>query len=117
MAGLAVVLDANILIRFAIGKQVPRLLAAYAATVDFLATDTAFVEARRNLPTILRARGHAGVAEDATLAALEAAAEVVTLVPASSYEPMRAAAMARIGPRDADDWPVLACALLLNCPI
>lgn len=61
MAGLAVVLDANILIRFAIGRQVPRLLATYAATVDFLAPDTAFVEAKRNLPSILRARGHPGV--------------------------------------------------------
>lgn len=117
MAGLAVVLDANILIRFAIGRQVPRLLATYAATVDFLAPDTAFVEAKRNLPTILRARGHPGVGEAATLAALDAAADIITAVPASSYEPMRAAALERIGPRDPDDWPVLACALLLNCPI
>lgn len=117
MAGLAVVLDANILIRFAIGRQVPRLLATYAATVDFLAPDTAFVEAKRNLPTILRARGLPGVGEAATLAALDAAADIITAVPASSYEPMRAAALARIGPRDPDDWPVLACALLLNCPI
>jgi predicted nucleic acid-binding protein len=117
MTGLAIVLDANILIRFAIGRQVPQLLANYAATVKFLAPDTALVEARRNLPIILRARGHAGVGEIATLAALDAAAEIVTAVPASSYEPMRAAALARIGPRDPDDWPVLACALLLNCPI
>ena len=117
MAGLAVVLDANILIRFAIGRQVPRLLATYAATVDFLAPDTAFVEAKRNLPTILHARGHPGVGEAATLAALDAAADIITAVPASSHESMRSAAMARIGPRDPDDWPVLACALLLNCPI
>ena len=117
MARLAIILDANILIRFAIGRQVPRLLATYAATVDFLAPDTAFAEARRNLPTILRARGHAGIGEAATLAALDAAAEIMTAVPATSYEPMRAAALARIGPRDPDDWPILACALLLNCPI
>ena len=70
-----------------------------------------------SLGTILRARGHAGPGETATLAALDAAAEVVTAVPASSYEPKRAAALARIGPRDPGDWPVLACALLLNCPI
>ena len=94
MAGLAVVLDANILIRFAIGRQVPRLLATYAATVDFLAPDTAFVEAKRNLPTILHARGHPGVGEAATLAALDAAADIITAVPASSYESMRSAAMA-----------------------
>ena len=117
MARLAIVLDANILIRFALGQQVPRLLTTYSATVDFLTPETAFVEACRNLPTLLRARGHAGAGESATLAALEAAAEIITAVPASSYEPMRAPALARIGPRDPDDWPVLACALLLNCPI
>ena len=117
MAGVAIVLDANILIRFAIGRQVPRLLAAHAAKVDFLAPETAFVEARRNLPNILRARGHTGMSEAATLAAVDAAADIVTAIPASSYEPMRAAALARIGPRDPEDWPVLACALLLNCPI
>lgn len=100
MAGWAIVLDANILVRFAIGRQVPRLLAAYAATVDFLAPDTAFAEARRNLPTILRARGHAGIRGTATLAALDVAADIVTAVPASSYGPMRAPALARIGPRD-----------------
>ena len=117
MAVIAIVLDANILIRFAIGRQVPRLLLAHAAKVDFLAPETAFDEARRHLPTILRARGHTGIRETATLAALDAAADIVTAVPASSYEPLRAAALARIGPRDPDDWPVLACALLLSCPI
>jgi len=117
MAGVALVLDANILIRFAIGRQVPRLLSTYVSTVDFLAPDTAFVEARRNLPAILRTRGHAGTGATAALDALDAAAEIVTSVSASSYEPMRAAALARIGQRGPDDWPVLACALLLNCPI
>jgi predicted nucleic acid-binding protein len=33
------------------------------------------------------------------------------------YGAKEQAALARIGPRDPDDWPVLACALLLNCPI
>ena len=117
MAVIAIVLDANILIRFAIGRQVQRLLVAHAATVDFLAPDTAFDEARRHLPTILRARGHTGIRETATLAALDAVADIVTAVPASSYESLRAAALARIGPRDPDDWQVLACALLLRCPI
>jgi predicted nucleic acid-binding protein len=30
---------------------------------------------------------------------------------------MKPTALARVSPRDPDDWPVLACALLLNCPI
>jgi len=38
-------------------------------------------------------------------------------VPANSYEPLRVPALARIGQRDQHDWQVLACALLLDCPI
>ena len=38
-------------------------------------------------------------------------------MPANSYEPLRVPALARIGQRDQHDWQVLACALLLNCPI
>ncbi len=34
-------------------------------------------------------------------------------VPAGSYDPMRATAMARMGHYDPSDWPVLACALAL----
>lgn len=117
ITGLAVVLDANIPIRFAIGRKVPRLLTGYAETVDFLTPDTAFAEARRNLPIMLESRGYAGAGVTAALAALESAAEIVTVVPASSYVSMRTAALARIGPRDADDWPVLAGALMLKCPI
>lgn len=30
---------------------------------------------------------------------------------------MRASALARIGQRDPEDWPVLACALMSDCPI
>lgn len=117
MARVAIVLDANILIRFALGRHVPRLVDSHSGTVDFLAPDTAFIEARRSLPIILRARGHTLPHESVTLAALDIAEEIITTVPASSYEPLRPAAWARIGQRDPDDWPVLACALLLNCPI
>lgn len=117
MTARAIVLDANILIRYVMGARVPALLAAHAATIDFLAPDIAFEEARKHLPAILRARGDTGVGQAAALAALDAATCVITSVPSSSYEQLRLPALARIGARDATDWPVLACALLLNCPI
>ena len=117
MPARPIILDANILIRYALGKRVPALLAAHTASCDFLAPDTAFAEARRNLPVILRARGKVSSVEVAVLAALDEVTAIVTPVPASSYEPMRAPALARIGQRDPHDWPVLACALLLNCPV
>ncbi len=117
MPARPIVLDANILIRFVLGERVPALLAAHAATTDFLAPDTAFEEARKHLPAILRARGDDGTGGAAAMAALDAAAGVITAVPASSCEPMREAAMARIGQRDPHDWPVVARALLLGCPV
>ena len=117
MKARPIVLDANILIRFVLGEKVPALLAAHAATIDFLAPDTAFEEACKHLPVILRTRGDDGTGEAAALQALDAVTAIVTPVPASSYAPMRAAAMVRIGQRDPHDWQVLACALLLNCPI
>ena len=43
-----IVLDANILIRYVLGEKVPALLAAYSASVDFLAPDTAYAEARQH---------------------------------------------------------------------
>ena len=117
MPARPIILDANILIRCVLGEKVPALLAAHAATIDFLAPDTAFEEARKHLPAILRARGDDGTGGAAALAALDAVTDIVTPVPASSYEPMRAPAMARIGQRDPDDWQVLACAPLLSCPV
>jgi hypothetical protein len=42
MPARPIVLDANILIRFVLGEKVASLLAAHAATIDFLAPDTAF---------------------------------------------------------------------------
>ena len=36
---------------------------------------------------------------------------------AELYAHLKAPALQRIAMRDADDWPVLACALALNCPV
>lgn len=113
----AIVLDANILIRYVLGARVPALLATHAATIDFLAPDTAFAEARKHLPGILRARGEEDAGSAKGLAALDALKDVVTVVPPSSYAPFRKAALARIGSRDPRDWPIMACALLLDCPV
>lgn len=117
MAARPIVMDANILIRFVLGERVQALLVAHAAAIDFLAPDTAFEEARKHLPATLRARGDDGTGAAAAMAALDAVTAIVTPVPASSYEPMREAAMARIGQRDPKDWQVLACSLLLTCPV
>ena len=42
---------------------------------------------------------------------LNALRAIVRPMERAEYEPMQAAALARINQRDPDDWPVLACAL------
>jgi predicted nucleic acid-binding protein len=117
MTTRAIVLDANILVRAVLGSRVPELLAAHAAQATFLAPDIAFDEAREHLPTILAKRGKSAEAIHAALEKLETLAHVIVLVPAESYLPFKDRALARIGPRDHEDWPVLACALAADCSI
>ena len=114
MTRRAIVLDANILIRAPLGQRVRLLIMDHAADVSFFAPDVAFDEAREHLPGLLEKRGVSNVAVLATLDALEA---VVHPVNAELYQPLERSALARIGDRDPDDWPALACALLLDCPV
>jgi predicted nucleic acid-binding protein len=94
-----IVLDANILVRAVLGSRVPDLLAAHAASATFLA------------------RGKSADAIQLAMEKLDALARVIVPIPAESYLPFKDRALARIGPRDPDDWPVLACALAADCPI
>jgi predicted nucleic acid-binding protein len=113
----AIVLDANILVRAVLGTRVTELLAAHTAQATFLAPDIAFDEAREHLPTVLAKRGKSGEAIQAALEKLETLSHVIVPVPPESYLPFKDRALARIGPRDPDDWPVLACALAADCSI
>lgn len=71
---------------------------------------------REHLAAVLDKRGEIRALQASLdkLAALQAA---VQMVDRTEYEVMKPAAMARLMARDPDDWPILACALLLNCPI
>jgi predicted nucleic acid-binding protein len=112
----AIVLDANILLRVVLGRRVARLLSDYAQQVTFLTPDVAFDDVREHLPAILSKRGERLGLQGAldTLAALQG---VVQVLDHAEYQVMKHAALARVGQRDPDDWPIMACALLLNCPI
>jgi predicted nucleic acid-binding protein len=114
MSRRAIVLDANILIRAVLGKRVRTLIVEHAAEVSFFAPDTAFEEAREYLPGLLEKRGVSGVD---VIAVLEALAAVVRPIDVEIYGPMERPALARIGDRDPHDWPALACALALDCPV
>jgi predicted nucleic acid-binding protein len=108
------VLDANILIRGVLEIRVLGLLRKYAGQVEFAAPDVVFQEVRRNLPPILDARKTALEPAMVLLGELES---VVRLVELEEYGIFEAVARERIERRDKNDWPVLATALALNCPI
>ncbi len=109
MSGRAIVLDANILIRAVLGTRALALILKNAATVNFFAPDVAYADAYKYLPALLAKRGIQG---DAALKVVDSLEMVVEL-----YEGMQQQALQRIASRDADDWPVLACAMTLGCPV
>lgn len=114
MSGKAIVLDANILIRAVLGKRVRELIFTNASEVKFFAPDVAYADARKYLPSLLKKRG---VDDAAALHVLDCLEAIVQPIDAELYSGMQQPALQRIAARDADDWPVLACAMMLGCPV
>ena len=114
MSDKSLVVDANILIRAVLGTRARRLIEGNASTINFLAPDAAYAEARRHLPGLL---GKRGAMRDAELGVLDGLESLVQPVEFAFYSPLQQPALQRISRRDADDWPVLACAMLLSCPV
>lgn len=114
MSDKAIVLDANILIRAVLGKRVREIIFEHAATVSFFAPDVAYADAREYLPELLKKRG---VDADAAHLVLDRLEVIVRSIDVEIYEGMQQQALQRIAVRDADDWPVLACAMTLGCPV
>ena len=114
MSGKTIVLDANILIRAVLGKRVRELIVNNAATIKFFAPDVAYADARKYLPALLKNRG---VDASAAILVLDRLEGVVQPIDVELYEGMQQQALQRIAVRDADDWPVLACAMTLGCPV
>ncbi len=110
----AIVLDANILIRAVLGKRVRELIVENLATVKFFAPDVAYEDARKYLPALLEKRGVKGAPAMAVLDTLEA---IVRPLEFDFYAGLQQQALQRIAVRDADDWPVLACAMAIGCPV
>lgn len=109
-----IVLDANILIRAVLGNRVRKLIETYAATVKFFTPDVAYQDARKYLPGLLEKRG---VSPAPALLVLDALEHIVHSIDREIYGELQQQALRRIEIRDADDWPVLACAMQLGCPV
>jgi len=108
------VLDANILIRAVLGQKVRSLIIQYAGQVHFYAPDVCYQDAQKYLPILMKKRK---LPVDCPLAVLTALVKFVEVVDKSLYEGFENSARQRMSTRDIDDWPVLALALTLNCPI
>jgi predicted nucleic acid-binding protein len=109
------VLDANILLRAVFGNRVREHLNAYEDNVAYYTPDVCVTDARKYIPEIAARRG-----TDPALAfsALDKIIDsLIHVVGCSLYEEFEARARARISPRDADDWPVIATAMLIDAPI
>lgn len=109
-----IVMDANILIRCILGEHVPQLLERYIDQIRFFTTVVCYEEVQRHLPTILEKRG---LEPTPFLEALSILKSVVVPLDAEIYDAFETQAKERIVKRDEQDWPLLALALALDCPI
>lgn len=114
MADRRLVLDANILVRAVLGKRVRGLIEHYAGPVDLLVPESAIAEVKEHLPAIHAKRR----------LPLEPAMEVfdrlmvfLQELPESFYVAQEDRARERLIDVDTEDWPILACALALECSI
>jgi predicted nucleic acid-binding protein len=111
------VLDANILIRGVLGKQVEPLLKRYADAVSSLTVEEAFEDAAKYVPSVIQKRGGNDEAVKASLAKLETFRSFVQVVPLDEVNHLETTARKRLAGQDEEDWPYLALAPLLNCPV
>ena len=114
MGGKAIVLDANILVRAVLGRRVRELLLEHAEHIKFFTPDVAYEDAKKYLPGLLDKRG---VSEVVVVQVLDQLQSIIQVIDSEIYGAMKTQALQRIASRDADDWPVLACAMALNCPV
>jgi len=110
----ALVVDANILVRAVLGTRVREVIETYAGEVSFFVPESAYAEAGEHVAALITKRG--GNPEKA-LALLRAPSHQVELVGNEVYREFEVESRERLAQRDPEDWPLLASALALRCPI
>jgi predicted nucleic acid-binding protein len=114
MSNRAIVVDANILIRAVLGKRVREIIWNNVAATDFFVPDVALADARTYLPFLLKKRG---LNSEAGMKGLNSLESFVRVLSSDVYAGFQKQAMLRIGARDPDDWPELASAMAIDCPV
>lgn len=111
------VLDANILIRAVLGTRARNIIVNNAGRTTFFAPEVAYADARKYLPSLIAKRCSSPEAAVQLLEVLDALEGVVLAVAHEAYDVARLDAQARLSGRDLNDWPILATAMVLGCPI
>jgi predicted nucleic acid-binding protein len=114
-ASKKLVVDANILLRGVFGTRVRGQLASYQETVFFYTPDLCVVEAMKYVQAIAERRRLDP--EDSVANLNQILLECFLIVDQRFYEEFEQRARARISSRDADDWPVIATAMLIDAPV
>jgi len=114
MPGKALVIDANILVRAVLGRRVREILETYAEQASFFVPEVAYAEAEEHVPALVVRRG--GDPEKA-VRFLRSLRDLVDLIGSEVYGDFESSARERLGDRDPEDWPILASALAIGCPI
>ena len=100
--------------RAVLGTGTRAILAKYGASSNLVAPDSAFNEALKSIPPVIKLR-HLPAVE--LMEYFHSLSDIVDIVAVAHYATFEAAARRRLFRRDENDWPILAAALLLNCPI
>jgi len=103
--------------RAVLGTRVVALIRDYAPTVDFLTVDEAFEDVSTYLPQVLAKRGSEAAETQAALAKLRILQQIVQTIPTELFEELEPLARDRLKGRDEEDWPYVALALIVGCPI
>ena len=111
------VVDANILIRAVLGPRARNIIVGNADRTAFFAPEVAYEDARKYLPALAAKHRHGPEVAAQALEVLDAFEVVVLAVAEETYAVARLDAEARLQGRDLDDWPILATAMVLDCPI
>jgi len=114
ISGRGLVLDANILIRAALGRRVRSLIETYEDSAGFYTPDVCFEDAREYVPLVLISRGGD---PQASLAVLKQIGLLVQAVDLALYRDFEQLARERMAARDIEDWPIAAVALMLKIPV
>jgi predicted nucleic acid-binding protein len=110
----ALVLDANILIRAVLSERVRNLILDNSEKVRFFVPQVCAADAKKYLPEILSGKG---LDPNLAVDVLDGLMRHIQPLEDDWLEDFEESARQRMQRRDPDDWPVLAAALALDCPI